>query len=94
MAGHTTGVLFLILSIAIGGLIIGALGRLAVPGRQPMGLLRTILVGVAGSFLGGVVARLIWADPQNHGAWVIVLEVLGAALIVYAMQGRHSRVRP
>jgi uncharacterized membrane protein YeaQ/YmgE (transglycosylase-associated protein family) len=93
MAGHTTGVLFLILSIVIGGLIIGALGRLAVPGRQPMGLLRTILVGVAGSFLGGIVARVIWSDPQNHGIGVVVLEVLGAALIVYAMQGRHrSRV--
>jgi uncharacterized membrane protein YeaQ/YmgE (transglycosylase-associated protein family) len=92
-AGHTTGVFFLILSIAIGGLIIGALGRLAIPGRQPMGIVRTILVGVAGSVIGGIVARLIWAAPANHKVGAIVLEVLGAALIVYALEGRRSRVR-
>jgi uncharacterized membrane protein YeaQ/YmgE (transglycosylase-associated protein family) len=57
-----------------------------------MGILATMLVGVAGAFLGGVVARLIWAAPQNHGLGVIVLEVLGAALIVYALRGRRSRV--
>ena len=83
--------IFVIFSIAIGGLFIGALGRLAVPGRQPIGILRTILVGVAGSFLGAIVARLIWTDPQNHRAGLIVLEVLAAALIVYAVAGPHRR---
>jgi uncharacterized membrane protein YeaQ/YmgE (transglycosylase-associated protein family) len=86
-------VIFLIISIAIGGLIIGALGRLAVPGRQPIGILRTILVGVAGSFLGAIVARLIWTAPQNHRMGTIVLEVLAAALIVYALSGRRRRGR-
>jgi uncharacterized membrane protein YeaQ/YmgE (transglycosylase-associated protein family) len=85
-------VLFLILSIIIGGLIIGALGRLAVPGPQPMGVLATVLVGIAGAVIGGMVARLIWADPQNHVVWVVVLEVLGAAVIVYALQGRRRSV--
>jgi len=92
MPGQTSGVLFLILSIAVGGLIIGALGRLAVPGRQPMGILATILVGVAGALIGGVAARVIWADPQNHALGAIVLEVLGAALIVYVLRGRRNRV--
>jgi uncharacterized membrane protein YeaQ/YmgE (transglycosylase-associated protein family) len=85
-------VLFLILSIAIGGLIIGALGRLAVPGPQPMGILATMLVGIGGAIVGGIVARVIWSDPQQHAVGVIVLEVLGAALIVYAMRGRRHRV--
>jgi uncharacterized membrane protein YeaQ/YmgE (transglycosylase-associated protein family) len=85
-------VLFLILSIAIGGLIIGALGRLAVPGPQPMGILATMLVGIAGAVLGGIVSRLIWSDPQQHAVAVIVLEVLGAALIVYVLAGRRHRV--
>jgi uncharacterized membrane protein YeaQ/YmgE (transglycosylase-associated protein family) len=84
---------FLILSIVVGGLVIGALGRLLVPGRQPMGVFGTILVGVAGSVLGGIVARLIWHDPWNHSVAVIALEVLGAAVIVYAMRGRRHRVR-
>jgi uncharacterized membrane protein YeaQ/YmgE (transglycosylase-associated protein family) len=85
-------VLFLILSIAIGGLIIGALGRLAVPGPQPMGILATMLVGIAGAIAGGVVSRVIWSDPPQHALGVIVLEVLGAALIVYVLRGRRSRV--
>ena len=80
---------FLIVSLIIGGLIIGALGRLVVPGRQPIGLLRTILAGVAGSFLGAVVARAIWRLPQQHRLGVIILEVLAAALIVYLLAGRR-----
>jgi uncharacterized membrane protein YeaQ/YmgE (transglycosylase-associated protein family) len=91
LLGQTTGVLFLILSIAIGGLIIGALGRLAVPGRQPMGLLATMLVGIGGAFIGGIVSRVIWFDPQQHVMGVVVLEVLGAALIVYLVSGRRRR---
>ena len=71
--------LFLILSIAIGGLLIGALGRLAVPGPQPMGILATMLVGIAGAVAGGIVSRIIWSDPQHHEVAVLVLEVLGAA---------------
>jgi uncharacterized membrane protein YeaQ/YmgE (transglycosylase-associated protein family) len=85
-------VLFLIFSIVVGGLIIGALGRLAVPGPNPMGILATILVGVGGSIIGGIVSRIIWADPQNHVLLVITLEVLGAAGIVWLMSGRRRRV--
>lgn len=81
--------LFLILSIAIGGLLIGALGRLAVPGPQPMGILATMLVGIAGAVAGGIVSRIIWSDPQRHEVGVLVLEILGAALIVFAIRGRH-----
>jgi uncharacterized membrane protein YeaQ/YmgE (transglycosylase-associated protein family) len=85
--------MFLILSIVIGGLVIGLLGRLVVPGRQPIGCLWTILVGLGGSVLGGIVSRAIWDDPWNHGLAVIALEVLGAALLVYALTGRWRRIR-
>jgi uncharacterized membrane protein YeaQ/YmgE (transglycosylase-associated protein family) len=84
---------FLILSVIVGGLFIGALGRLVVPGAQPIGCLWTILVGVGGSILGGIVARSIWSDPWNHPYAVIGLEVLGAALLVYALEGVRGRVR-
>jgi uncharacterized membrane protein YeaQ/YmgE (transglycosylase-associated protein family) len=43
------------------GLVIGALARFLMPGRQPMGILMTIILGVAGSFLGG------WLGSQLHG---------------------------
>jgi uncharacterized membrane protein YeaQ/YmgE (transglycosylase-associated protein family) len=83
-------VLFLILSIVVGGLIIGALGRLAVPGPNPMGIGMTILVGIGGSIIGGLISRLIWSDPQNHVLLVATLEVLGAALIVWLMSRRRT----
>lgn len=89
---QTTGV-FLIVSTVIGGLVIGAFGRLLVPGRQPIGCLWTVLVGIGGSVLGGVVARSIWSDPWNHSVAVVALEVLGAALLVYALEGVRRRAR-
>lgn len=52
--------LTLILIMVIGGAIIGALGRLVVPGPNPIGFVRTVLAGWAGSFLGGLVGRLVF----------------------------------
>ena len=75
--------MFLILSVVVGGLVIGALGRLVVPGRQPIGCLWTVLVGLGGSVLGGIVSRSIWADPWNHRLAVIGLED-GMVPIAYA----------
>ena len=45
------------------GLVIGALARFLVPGRQPMGMVATIGLGVAGSFLGGIVANALTGVP-------------------------------
>lgn len=46
------------------GLVVGALARLLVPGRDPMGWFATILLGVAGSFFGGFLARVFLASSQ------------------------------
>jgi uncharacterized membrane protein YeaQ/YmgE (transglycosylase-associated protein family) len=48
-----------ILSLVVSGLIIGLLARFAVPGKDPLPLWQTILLGIAGSLLGGVVAGLL-----------------------------------
>lgn len=80
-------VILFILSLIITGAIFGALGRLAIPGPNPMSIGMTILVGIGGAFLGGIVGALIGAG----GLLVIILEVLGAALIVYLMQRRGGR---
>ena len=74
---------FLIL-LALGGLIIGALGRLAVPGPNPMSIGMTILVGIAGSFVGGLLGRAIFGRPGG-----LLLSVLCTAGIVYFMQRRE-----
>jgi uncharacterized membrane protein YeaQ/YmgE (transglycosylase-associated protein family) len=70
--------LWFLLFLTFWGLIVGALARLALPGPDPMGILATIGLGLAGSFVGGVIA---WAF-LGHGAG-IVFSVLGAALLLY-----------
>ncbi len=76
--------LFIIL-LVLSGLIVGALGRLAIPGPNPMSIGMTILVGIGGSFLGGLVGRLLF------GSGGLILAVLGAALIVWLLQRNASR---
>jgi uncharacterized membrane protein YeaQ/YmgE (transglycosylase-associated protein family) len=83
------GLIYVIISIIITGAIFGALGRLAIPGPNPMSIGMTILVGIGGAFLGGIVGALIGAGA----AIVFILEVLGAALIVYLMQRRGAGSR-
>jgi len=80
------GLILVIISIIITGAIFGALGRLAIPGPNPMSIGMTILVGIGGSFLGGIVGALLGAPALL----VFILEVLGAALIVFLMQRRGA----
>ena len=78
-------IVYLVL-IAVTGLLVGALARLALPGRDPMSLLQTMLVGIAGSFAAGLVAMLIFDDRNGGG---LLLSVVFAAAIVYLV--RRSR---
>ena len=78
-----------IISLLLTGIIFGALGRLAIPGPNPMSIGLTILVGIGGAFLGGIVAYLLGAN----GVIVFILQALGAALIVFLMQRRGVRPR-
>ena len=48
-----------LLSLVVSGLIIGLLARFAVPGKDPLPLWKTILLGVAGSIVGGIAAGLL-----------------------------------
>ena len=67
-----------LIGVAVSGLIIGALGRLAIPGRQPMGCFMTILVGIGGSLLGGLVGEALFNRPGGF-----LLAVLCSAGIVF-----------
>jgi uncharacterized membrane protein YeaQ/YmgE (transglycosylase-associated protein family) len=69
---------------AILGLFVGALARLALPGRDPMTLFQTMLVGIGGSLIGGIVAWLLF-----HSAGGLFFSFAGAFLIVYLI--RRSR---
>lgn len=62
----------------IAGLIIGLLARLILPGRQKIGLLWTLLLGVIGSVIGGTIANLIGSGD------IMELNVLGFVFAVIA----------
>lgn len=62
------------------GLVVGALARLLVPGRDPMGWIGTILLGLVGSFVGGLLADLIFDDE----AIGLFGAVVGAILVLLA----------
>jgi len=83
------GLLGFIISMVITGLIIGGLGRLAIPGPNPMSIGMTIAVGIGGAFLGGLIAALLGAGPLL----TIIAQVLCAAGIVYLMQRNRGLVR-
>jgi uncharacterized membrane protein YeaQ/YmgE (transglycosylase-associated protein family) len=80
-----------ILSAILVGLIVGGLGRLAVPGRQPIGCLLTMLIGVVGAVGGLAIAR-----AADVNVWLLVLGCqVGVAaigvLIVSRALGRPGR---
>ncbi len=86
--------LVLLIWLVIGGLIIGGLGRLLVPGPNPIGLIRTALIGVAGSLLGGLVARYAIGLHYRYSLLVgFVIAVIFAAVIVAAIDRRRPRRR-
>jgi uncharacterized membrane protein YeaQ/YmgE (transglycosylase-associated protein family) len=80
------GLGILILYWALSGLIVGALARWALPGPDPMGWLPTIGFGIAGSFLGGIVGRLVHL-PSWAG---LLLSVAGAALLIWFFRRRKD----
>jgi uncharacterized membrane protein YeaQ/YmgE (transglycosylase-associated protein family) len=65
------------------GLIIGALARLIVPGREPGGWIVSLVIGVVGAYLGGFIGRAVGAYPsyQSTGGWVASL--IGAIVVAF-----------
>jgi uncharacterized membrane protein YeaQ/YmgE (transglycosylase-associated protein family) len=76
-----------IILLVITGLIVGALGRLAIPGPDPMGIGQTILVGIGGSLVAGLIGRLLFGGRGGG----FILAVVCSAGIVYLI--RRSRER-
>ncbi len=85
--------IILILGFVITGVIFGALGRLAVPGPNPMGIGATILAGIGGSVLGTIVGALLGLNPTTNRWLFFILQIMGAALIVFALSRTTGRRR-
>jgi uncharacterized membrane protein YeaQ/YmgE (transglycosylase-associated protein family) len=83
-----------ILTTLIVGLIVGALAKLVMPGKDPGGFIITILLGVAGAFLGGWIGHALGWYSAGEGPGIIV-SIIGAVILlaIYrAVIGRRRSV--
>jgi uncharacterized membrane protein YeaQ/YmgE (transglycosylase-associated protein family) len=85
-----------ILGWIVFGLIVGALAKLVMPGRDPGGIIVTMLLGIAGALLGGFLGRgLGWYGEGEPAGWA--MSFIGAVLllVIYRMMtGRRAVTRP
>ena len=74
---------------AVFGLVVGAVARLFWPGRQPMGCLPTMALGVAGSMVGGMITNGLTGGGYQPASWV--MSILGAIVVLWIYGATMSR---
>jgi uncharacterized membrane protein YeaQ/YmgE (transglycosylase-associated protein family) len=85
-----------ILSIVLFGLVAGLVARAVTPGRQAIGCLPTVAVGVGGAFLGLLIGDVVLGHKVRLG-WDLgpfLLAVVGAVLLLLALQALSGRRGP
>lgn len=76
----------------VAGLVIGALARLIKPGKQKLGLLWTLLLGLAGSVIGGVIANLLGTgDIWELNILGFIVAVIAAVLLIGVAEGLANK---
>jgi uncharacterized membrane protein YeaQ/YmgE (transglycosylase-associated protein family) len=86
------GTAFNVLGWIIFGLIAGAVARFVLPGKQSMGMLMTIGLGVAGSFVGGAISYLIFGSGEGAfqpSGWI--MSIVGAVVLLLIYSAIKSR---
>ena len=73
--------------LAVTGLVVGALARLALPGKDPMTVPQTMLIGIVGSFIAGLVVYVATDGTSGAG---IILSVLASTGLVYLVRRRRG----
>jgi uncharacterized membrane protein YeaQ/YmgE (transglycosylase-associated protein family) len=71
--------------LVVSGLFVGALARLSLPGRDPMTIPQTIILGLTGNLIAGLIVWLVW----GHNVPGLVLSVACSSVILYFI--RRSR---
>src|SRR5215469_16767661 len=78
-----------IVALLITGLVIGAVAHLLVPGRQRIGILLTILFGIVGALLGGIITAALLGPGHLIISFIVALVV--AAVLISAVSPPRSR---
>jgi uncharacterized membrane protein YeaQ/YmgE (transglycosylase-associated protein family) len=78
-----------ILTWMVFGLIAGAIARFLVPGRQAIGLLGTMVLGIIGSLLGGGLTWLVTRNPLEPAG--MLMSILGAVIVLVIAEKTRSR---
>jgi uncharacterized membrane protein YeaQ/YmgE (transglycosylase-associated protein family) len=81
-------VVLYIIVVAISGLIVGALARLLLPGRDPMTIFQTMLVGVTGSLIAGLIGYYAFGEEEGPG---FLLALLCTLVLVFAIRKIRER---
>jgi uncharacterized membrane protein YeaQ/YmgE (transglycosylase-associated protein family) len=84
-----------IIGMIIIGLIAGAIAKLIMPGKDPGGIVVTILLGIAGSFVGGFLFNSLLGRGDNDSTSGLIGSVIGALILLFLYRmfvGRRSRV--
>jgi uncharacterized membrane protein YeaQ/YmgE (transglycosylase-associated protein family) len=90
LAGSIIGLAFSLFWLALTGLIIGALGRLVLPGRHDISLLATVLIGIGASLLGGVLANVFDVGWFIQFLVAVVLAAVGVTLFASEQRRRPA----
>jgi uncharacterized membrane protein YeaQ/YmgE (transglycosylase-associated protein family) len=88
-----------LIGVLLSGLILGALARFAVPGKDPLAIWQTILLGIAGSLVGGIVAALVGVVDNDEliepgEAAASFLFSLGGAIVLLILYRKYVQKRP
>lgn len=89
--------MFHIIGQLIIGLIVGVIARLILPGKEALpdgalGWLVTAIIGIVGAFIGGFIARSLWADEAYAVGWI--MSIIGAVILLYVVRLIFGRGGP
>jgi uncharacterized membrane protein YeaQ/YmgE (transglycosylase-associated protein family) len=74
--------MFIVISWLVFGLIVGSISKFIHPGKDPIGWIPTLMVGVAGSYVGGLLYCLIWLNSNAYHPAGLLFSIFGGVIFL------------
>jgi len=78
-----------LLGQVIFGFVVGVIAKLLMPGRDPGGIIITIVLGIIGAMVGTFIGRALWGGPDYIAGWV--MSIIGSMLLLFGYRAIASR---